>query len=551
MGDPDDPATPVPMQVGEVVGPEGAPVLPHVGKEGRATDPTRRGRGRTTGVAWTLAVGLAVAITLVAVQDRTPRPVVVTPPFGAPWAAPDAPTHQVIRRWEWAALAVHRQVVVVQTIALDRGQEADPTTVTAIDTLTGDELWRVDVPMSRPDGPRGLELAPTVHVVDESIATTLTPTVQAWPRGASVGLDARSGRLVWRRDDVLGVERPVGHAVLAVSDAADAVDGSWSDASAGATSGEATGAQGSRGVAGDRVVLPATARQVVDLRTGKTVFATTGTLAATETGWVAWQWHGGDRSTARILTATGEPMAELPSDAQPAVFDDLVVTQQATGVVVSHLDGRRVWAAVHPDLVPAATPSLTTLLPIRRDVVLASVHHLAEQPVASGDGDRRETTLVLLHADGTTTAVADQALLDVAAAASFVGVVDADGTVRLVCTSTSPAQVRRPAGCPGAVALLGHDADRDAITPSSTLPATTPIGTHLDTPPWVNAVPTVPGVVVAEPGAIVLRSWQDLAPLWRIGVDDRRPGSITVATSARGVAVGVESAVPSTVTWLS
>lgn len=511
--------------------------------------------------AWAAVLGLsAVIIVAVMAQDRSPRQVVVAPPIGEAWTAPDAPAHQVIRRWEWVApertrlsgLAVHGDEVVVQTTPLDRGVDPVVSTVVAVDMLTGATRWTVDIPMSRPYGPRGLELTPTVHVVEASGASLLTPTDPVWPQGTSVGLDAGSGRVLWERDDVLGAARLLGGAVLAVSDPVTEplrrVVGGGSDDLA---------------TPGDPDVPPPVSREVVDMRTGETVFSTTGILAATPDGWVTWQWQDGDRWSARILDATGAEVANVPSSAQPAVLGDLVVTLEGDEVVVRDLRGRQVWATTDPELARGADrPRVVGLQPLGPDVVLVAGHHLAAAP--DEDGNRTDTSLSLVHEDGTATPVVDPTLVDIAANASFAGV-RLGNRSQVVCTadpssggtatdivtppdatSTSPA-----AGCPAAVAVMAHDHEADTLTTTARAGDPAILGDHLDTPRTLAAVPTNPGVVVAEPGAVVLRAWEDLTTLWRIEVDDRRAGSITVATSRRGVAVGIETPHPSTVTWLS
>ncbi len=77
------------------------------------------------------------------------------------------------------------------------------------------------------------------------------------------------------------------------------------------------------------------------------------------------------------------------------------------------------------------------------------------------------------------------------------------------------------------------------------------LGRHLIVGWPLGGIVTRPGIVVGEDDSVVLRSWDRLAPLWRISVDSRIPDDVIVATSTSGVAVGIRSPHPSTVTWLS
>ena len=162
-------------------------------------------------------------------------------------------------------------------------------------------------------------------------------------------------------------------------------------------------------------------------------------------------------------------------------------------------------------------------------------------------GEPVSTHLAVIDAAGAVSPVDESTLRALADDGALVAV-QTDGAARIVCTR-DPRFVVAPGEeppCPADLALLELDG-RVAAT------ATVEGGLrrHLVVDWPLGGIATTPGIVVGEPDAIVLRSWDDLAPLWQIGVDGRIAEDITVATSDRGIAVGIGSRHPSTVTWMS
>ena len=515
------------------------------------------------------AVVLALAAAVVWLGPARSRPVDVSTQQGSSWAAPDAPSHQVARRWEWAAppnatlagIGVLGDLVFALTTPLVSDHDEDlEATVTALRASTGEIAWVTDVAMSRPDGPRSLAVAPTIHVVGAHDAARLARSTPHLPAGHSSGLDATTGKLLWHRDMTLGDAVPLDARLVAAG--AQVVERSPQQATTPSPEGSTSPspvpiptpslassepspvptAPSSDAVEVTPPPLPSIQSAVVDLHTGEDVFTAPGEVVAIPPGWLA-RTLGDDGITSTMLDSLGQPLATWSSSAWPVITGDLVVTAAVATVTAQDHDGQERWQVTLelPEASPA-TDQFTQLLALGGGSMLASLHAIGDmgQPIS--------THLTLIDAAGAVAPVEESTLRGLADVGALVSV-KADGAARILCTRgpgfvISPGEEEPP--CPADLALLDPDG-RVAAT------ATVEGGLrrHLVVDWPLGGVATTPGIVVGEPDAIVLRSWDDLAPLWQIAVDGRIAEDITVATSDRGVAVGIRSSRPSTVTWLS
>lgn len=494
------------------------------GAAGKADPASSAWSGRRVGLVALVLAGLVSTVFLTRGGERPP--VVVTVRAGVSWSAPDAPSHQVVRRWEWVAptrsslagIAVLDDRVLAQTISLDRGRDPVVATVISLDTTSGDVVWTADVPMSRSDGPRSLELNPTIHVVGDTTATTIPTSNGALPAGDSTGLDANTGEIIWTQDLQLGDPVHVGDRLLGV----------------GVTEVETEA---------ERPPIPTST--VVDLHTGDVALVADGVLFPTNTGWASYDWSPDGTLTTTMLNPQGHPTT-IATDGPPVILDAMVITATDATVVAHDLDGRAMWEVAVTDPTTASNEAsgdvetFTELRALDETEVLATTHRTSETAGLVGLDFHR------VDVDGAATPIDSPPLQRIVDAGSLV-TIDQDDQSRVLCV-TDPAvhtNSNTPA-CPGDVAVLDMEGNVTAQ-----IDVDGGLETHLSVNPRLGGIATHPGLIVAEPRSIALRSWGNLEPLWRIEVNDRTPGAIAVATSERGVAVGTSWPIPSTVTWLS
>jgi outer membrane protein assembly factor BamB len=503
-------------------------------------DPDVHARAHSPRV-WPWAVALVVALAgVVAFAMTRPTTPVVTAGtlFGEPSApVPAAPAYQVARRWfeelppdtVLTGVAIHDDLVVAHVRPVAREGDPQSSTVLAFDTVTGEPAWTTPLAWpGRLDGGRAEPEPPVVVLVDDGEPTALGDWATATTLTAGiVALEPQDGTVAWTRILPSPAEIRVfperGRATIRTVD--------W--ARSGAARAEGSG------------------DMVVELADGEDAFVAAGPLVAREGGWFSLDLEpeGGLRTWA-VLAPDGTTELQLPSMSTPVMLDDLVVTttpaaepgaatpptRVATTVTATTVAGDVAWETPLPGTDPVpATDVYVAVDDIGDGTLLAGAYRQSDNEV----GRLQDYVTSRIFPDGRIEELDDRLLRDRALQLG-VTTITVDGRAMLACA----AEYGNPGTtCPASLALFDLDGTVAASVEDVVIVGGLTSGIALP------GMATTAGLVVAEPDALRLRGWADLAPAWQVDLPAgfRAP---VVATSDTGVVVGLQGPRPS-LTWLS
>ena len=507
---------------------------------------------------WPWAVALAVALVAVAtfVVTRPGTPVVTAGTlFGEPVpAVPDAPTYQVARRWfeelppdtRLTGVAIHGDLAVVHVRPVAPAPDPRSSTVLAFDTVTGELAWTT--PLAWPgqvDARRPEPEPPVVVLVDDGAPTALGDWASAAaPTAGIVALSPDDGTVAWTRilpdPAQVRVFPDRGRATIRTVD--------WAR-----TSDDAAGERGDT---------------VVDLADGEVVFQAAGPLVPRDGGWFGLDLERMPREWA-VLDDDGATVLRIASESAPVMLGDVVVTTRpttdpgapdtqapdadpdadpdaptadgtmdgaSTTVTATALTGDVAWQATLPGTDPIpATDVYVAVGDIGDGTLLAGAYRQSDNEV----GRLQDYVTSRIFPDGRIEELADELLRD-RALEMGVTTITVDGTAVLACAADPG---NPSAACPASLALFDLDGTVTARVDDLVLLDGLAGGIALP------GIATAAGLVVAEPDALRLRGWDDLAPVWQVELPSglREP---VVATSGTGVVVGLQGPSPS-ITWLS
>lgn len=497
------------------------------------------GGGRWHLVAWSAAALVALGAVMLAGtltaggDDTTIRTTASAPGLVA---APELPSHPVAQRWAVAlepeerliGLGVHDGLVVAQ--AAPSGVPDQPRTrIVAFEAATGRVRWERSVELSDDALP---VRSPAVHVIGTGEVTTLVAG-QRMDSGGSpgarwhVGVDADDGSIAWQ-DPHLGdivFAHPGSDTVTVIP------EDPWLDRE------------------GDTPEEPTST--VLDLRDGRELFTMEGFPSPMEDGWVSRQWFGESGWT--LLDDAGAVTGEIGSDSAPVLVGDTILAVQGSRVVGFDRDGVRRWERDLPTVETSdGADEFTRLADLDDTTALVVTQRFSADEATSevnmGSGTARLATVTT---DGTITDLGQDAPGEVVLNHGFNLVTGRDAPV-LVCAFRSepdlPLREANPT-CPGALALVELDGTVRATSEPQVQPAR--FGGSWDG----LGLATAAGLLVAEDGTLVLRSWSTLEARWELEFPEQvSPTDFLVAPGPTGLAVGnlgVGADEPDLVVWAS
>lgn len=499
------------------------------------------GRGRWHLVAWSVAalatVGVVtLAVTLTSGGDDTTIQTTTSAPGLV--AAPDLPSHPVAHRWAVAlepeerliGLGVHDDMVVALAVPPSTPEQRPRARVVALEAATGRVQWSraLEFPETASDD-ETLSWAPAVHVIGAAEVTTLT-NLERSAVGSSpepqwqVGLRATDGEIVWQ-DPYLGdiVTAHTGSDTLGVI-----AEDPFRDSD------------------GDTPDEPVST--VVDLRDGRELFTTEGFPfpLPLEEGWIsARRFH---EQGWTLLDAAGAVTTEIASDSSPLAVGDTILAVQGSSVIGFDRDGTRQWERDLPTASTADEVETFSRLADLDDTTALVVTHRFAVDESFSEGTARLATVTT---DGTITDLGPGAPGEVVLNHGFNLVTGSDTPVLACAFRSDPDLPLREANptCPGALALVELDGTVRATSDQQVQAAR--FGGSWDR----LGLATSAGLLVAEDGTLVLRSWSTLEARWELEFPEQvSPTDFLVAPGATGLAVGnlgVGADEPDLVTWAS
>ncbi len=484
-----------------------------------APDPSRSPHGDTS-IRWSWVAALVVVAVVVATvlgwatAASPPGAVTVSTLFLRDGVvAPDAPEHQVLRRWFHAldadatllGIGVTEDLVIAQVATAD-GSDVATSTVQALARADGAPSWIRDLSDEAPATSRQAPIV-VVRTTGDTPVVALAPEAGgAMDSSGIVALDAVDGSTAWRHP----IQRASRVQVLTERDRAVV---HYVDAARPRT-------------------------EVIDLASGRVVLSDDSHLIAIPGGWL--REHPDQDGAWEVLTDDGTVRTTVVSDTAPVVRTsqrgDIVIASVGTSVTATTIDGIQVWTATLPGTDPIpATDVDVDFAPVGDDMVLAGAYRASDNAV----GRLEEYTTSVVSATGQVTPLDSEVVAGLARQVGLTSIL-VDGRPLLACAS---GPTSASTACPAALALVQLDGtvvarvDGVVIEPELLAPL-----------PHFGLV-TAAGIIVSEDDVLRLRRWPDLTSVWEVQLPPDA-GEFLVTPTDDGLAIAHDGAQPG-ITWLS